>query len=226
MCGRFSLAVSSEKIKLQFPGVETGENLRVSYNIAPTQHAYVITNDKPEKLQYLIWGLIPSWSNEGKNSGKLINARREGIEVKPSFRLPIRMNRCLVLADSFYEWRQAGGRKIPYRILLKNGEIMVMAGIWDTWYDGDYAVKSFSIITTQSNAELFALHDRMPVILETKDKQRDWLKDSALEDVLSLMQTLPDGSLSLYRVSERLNSPVNNAADLHEEMPEQPSLFG
>ncbi|MCB0662846.1 MAG: SOS response-associated peptidase family protein, partial [Saprospiraceae bacterium] len=43
MCGRYSFVVSIEKIKQEFPDLEAMENIRVSYNIAPTQHAYVIT---------------------------------------------------------------------------------------------------------------------------------------------------------------------------------------
>jgi putative SOS response-associated peptidase YedK len=225
MCGRYSFVVSIEKIKQEFPDLEAIENVRVSYNIAPTQHSYVITNDKPDKLQYLIWGLIPHWSNDGHNSGKLINARREGIEVKPSFRLPIRKRRCLVLADSFYEWKTIAGQKVPYRIMLKNNKILAMAGLWDVWYDGNYAVKSFSIITTPANKEIRGVHDRMPVILPTKTAQKDWLKDQPLDEVLEILQTPPDGLLKMYRVSQKVNSPKNNSHELHQELPEQPSLF-
>ncbi|MCB0662359.1 MAG: SOS response-associated peptidase [Saprospiraceae bacterium] len=225
MCGRYSFVVSIEKIKQEFPDLEAIENIRVSYNIAPTQHSYVITNDKPDKLQYLIWGLIPHWSNDGKNSGKLINARKESIEVKPSFRLPIRKRRCLVLADSFYEWKTVAGEKVPYRIFLKNNKIMAFAGLWDVWYDGNYAVKSFSIITTPANHDVDRIHDRMPVILPTKKAQKDWLKEQPLEDVLDILETPPEGILKMYRVSQKVNSPKNNSHDLHQELPEQPSLF-
>ena len=75
MCGRFSFTTSKEKLKEQFGDIETGDNLRINFNIAPTQHAYVVTNDHPDRLQYITWGLIPHWSKDGKNTGKLINAR-------------------------------------------------------------------------------------------------------------------------------------------------------
>lgn len=225
MCGRYSFSVSKERIQLQLPLVEVGENIRLSFNIAPTQHAYVITNDNPNRLQYITWGLIPSWSNDGKNTGKLINARREGIESKSSFRLPIRKKRCLVPADSFYEWKTYGAQKIPYRILLKNNDLMMMAGLWDVWYDGDYAVKTFSIITTGPNKEMASIHDRMPVILADPASQKKWLSDQPLDDVLELLQTPPDDILKIYRVSEKLNSVKNDFPDLHLELPENRSLF-
>lgn len=225
MCGRFSLATSKERLQQQLPFVETAETLRVSYNIAPTQQAYVVTNDQPEHLQYITWGLVPHWSNDGKNSGRLINARREGIEGKPSFRVPIRKRRCLVPADSFYEWRRDGTRKIPYRIFQKDGNLLMFAGIWDTWLDGNYALKTFSIITTPPNFEMSAIHSRMPVILNDKEQQEVWLQTDDIVDALALLRTPPDDILDMYRVSELVNSVGNDSLDLHYEIPEPPTLF-
>lgn len=226
MCGRFSFVVSKEKIQQQLgEQIDTGINLRINYNVAPTQHAYVITNDKPLALQYFTWGLIPHWSNEGENSGKLINARMEGIEAKPSFRVPVRKRRCLVLADSFYEWKTEAGRKIPYRIALKNGDIMVMAGIWDVWYKDDYAIKSFTIITTPPNKEVAPLHNRMPVLLTDREEQQKWLKDLSLDEVLSMLHTPADDLLECYRVSEKVNAVNNNGPELHQRLADPPALF-
>ncbi len=225
MCGRFSLATSKEKLQQQLPFVETTETLRVSYNIAPTQHAYVVTDDQPERLQYLTWGLVPHWSNDGKNTGRLINARREGIETKPSFRIPIRKRRCLIPADSFYEWRREGVRKIPYRIFLENGELMLFAGIWDIWYSGDYGLKTFSIITTDANEDVSFIHNRMPVILTDPESQKRWLETDDLDEIANLMQTPPGCPIKMYRVSELVNSVVNNSPELHFEIPEPPTLF-
>lgn len=226
MCGRYSFSTSKEKIEEQFPGLETIENLRSSYNIAPTQHAYVITNDKPNKLQYFTWGLVPYWSRDGKNSGKLINARSEGIEVKPSFRVPIRRQRCIVLADSFYEWRRIGSNKIPYRIFPKSGKLLMMAGVFDIWRKGNLGHRSFSVITTSPNTEMSTLHSRMPVLFDNEDDRDLWLDNSlTLDEVLSLLKTPPNDILKYYRVSEKVNSPKNNSEDLHQELPELPSLF-
>lgn len=226
MCGRFSFVASKEKIQQQLGSeIETGINLRINFNVAPTQHAYVITNDKPDTLQYLTWGLVPHWSNDGHNTGKLINARMEGIETKPSFRVPLRQRRCLVLADSFYEWRQEGNQKVPYRILLKNGDLLLMAGIWDLWYQGDYGVKSFSIITTPPNKEVSSLHNRMPLLLTTRAAQNQWLSDMTLDEILILLKTPDDNILDIYRVSEKINSVRNNGPELHQRLAEPPSLF-
>lgn len=225
MCGRFSFTISKERIEQQLGPVEIGSNLRKNYNIAPTQHAYVITNDSPNRLQYITWGLVPYWSRDGENVGKLINARKEGIASKPSFRLPIRNRRCLVLADSFYEWRNEAGRKVPYRIFPRNGAFLLMAGIWDTWSKGAYTVKSFSIVTTPPNQEMERIHSRMPIFFTESTQQSAWLSDLSLKEVLEMLQTPPDETLRIYRVSEKVNSIKNNSEELHRQVPDPLTLF-
>lgn len=226
MCGRFSLATTKEKLQQQLPFVEVPETLRLSYNIAPTQHAYVITDDSPERMQYLTWGLVPHWSEDGKNSGRLINARSEGIEAKPSFRVPIRKRRCLVPADSFYEWRTVGKDKQPYRILLENRDLMVFAGIWDVWYHGDYGLKTFSILTTAANEDVADIHNRMPVLLTNTEEQRRWLESDDLDEVLSMLHPPPAHLIIKYRVADKVNAVANDSPDMHTEVQEPPTLFG
>jgi putative SOS response-associated peptidase YedK len=225
MCGRFSFAASREKIHQQLPEVKVGENLRINYNIAPTQEAYVVTNDKPQELQFFIWGLLPFWSKEAIISGRLINARREGIETKPSFRLPIRRQRCLVLADSFYEWRKDGDRKIPYRIFPKDGSLATLAGVWDEWKGSDRTIRTFSIITAPPNAEVSPIHNRMPVVLHQPEQREKWLAQIGIQEVISLTETPPDGILDMYVVSDKVNSVRNNSPDLHQPSSDQLSLF-
>ena len=218
MCGRFSFSTSREKLQKQFVDLVVEDDLQINYNIAPTQKAYVLTAEEPHHLQLYTWGLHPFWSKDSKVTGRMINSRSEGIENKPSFRSPIRRRRCLVPADSFYEWRRQGKQKIPYRILLKNGELMVMAGIWDLWRGESGEIRSFSIITTVPNKEVAQLHDRMPVILDTPEKQEEYLFAPELDTVLALLCPPPDGALEFYRVSQDVNSPRNNGPELHERV--------
>ncbi len=225
MCGRFSLVTSKEKLQQQLPFVEVPDTMRLSYNIAPTQHAYVVTDDDPRHLQYLTWGLVPHWSEDCKNAGRLINARREGIEAKPSFKVPIRKRRCLVPADSFYEWRKEGRGKIPYRIILKSDELMMFAGVWDIWYKDGFELRTFSIITTDANADMADLHDRMPVLLTTPEQQRHWLESEDLDEVIALLQTPQDHTIKKYRVSDKVNAVTNDSSLLHVEISEPPTLF-
>ncbi|MEO0775871.1 MAG: SOS response-associated peptidase [Bacteroidota bacterium] len=224
MCGRFSLATSRRDIKEQL-GVDHPNPLELRFNIAPTQAAYVITNEAPRQLQQLNWGLVPHWSKEGKNAGKLINARSETIATKASFRQPIRQRRCLVLADSFYEWRGSAGQKIPHRILRKDRGLFTFAGIWDRWTDGQHRMDTFSIITTEANEEVRPLHHRMPVMLLEPAARRRWLTDLPLEAHLAQLHPPSPGHLEYYRVSTQLNSVANDSATLHQKVVEPPTLF-
>ena len=50
------------------------------------------------------WGLVPSWSKNDQIGSKMINARLETILEKPSFSNLVKNNRCVVLADGYFEW--------------------------------------------------------------------------------------------------------------------------
>jgi putative SOS response-associated peptidase YedK len=222
MCGRYSFVVKKEKVKKQLLLVNVDNGLlENSYNIAPTQNAYLLAQPLPTTLQTMQWGLIPHWSKDGKGGASLINARVETIVEKPSFRESIQWRRCVVLADSFYEWRTERGRKFPYRIQLPNDELLLMAGIWDEWN----RVKTFSIITTEPNAEMSKIHNRMPVILRGYVDCEKWLGKTDLVDILDMCKKPEEDFLHIYRVSEKINSVKNNSADMHNEVPEELRLF-
>ncbi|MFH0926244.1 MAG: SOS response-associated peptidase family protein [bacterium] len=77
-----------------------------SYNIAPLQEVLSIINNNGNELLKLHWGLVPSWSKDKSGAAKLINARIETTAEKPSFKKPLRLQRCLIIADGFYEWKK------------------------------------------------------------------------------------------------------------------------
>ena len=192
--------------------------LEANYNVAPTQAAYVITNEAPHTLQQLRWGLVPFWDKTGKPSGRMINARAETIAEKPAFRQAWQKRRCLVPADSFYEWQRVGKEKIPFRIRPADGDLLVFAGIWEiNRAQADQPpLLTFSILTTEPNAEMQSVHDRMPVLLPQPEQQTTWLNDFASDDLQDLLRPAPDGSLQLEQVSQLVNSVRNNGPELHQ----------
>lgn len=226
MCGRYSFAPSPKQVAERLSRLDQPPGWKISYNIAPTQQALVQTLQQPGRLQPMAWGLVPHWSRDGANSGRLINARAETVLEKPSFRDAVRQRRCLVPADSFYEWRrEAGGRKLPYRILPANGDLLFLAGLWDEWRQGDELRRSFSIITTAPNREMATLHDRMPLFFPNEAEQALWLSARSDEQLAALMRPPADGLLHMYRVSEKLNTPTHDTPDLHQQVPEEARLF-
>jgi putative SOS response-associated peptidase YedK len=222
MCGRFSFVVDKKKVEKALPSVKLDKPLVTNYNIAPTQKAYIVTNKEPNEMQEVAWGLIPAWSKDGKNSGALINVRMETLLEKPSFKEPFQHKRCLVLADSFYEWRTLGRTKIPYRIMPNtNDGLLIFAGIWDE----RCGQKTFSIITTEPNAEMSVLHTRMPVILRGYADYDKWLGNTDIAELSTMCAKSPDNLLKTYRVSDKINSVKYAAPDVHREVPEDLTLF-
>jgi putative SOS response-associated peptidase YedK len=215
MCTRFSFAASKEKMKKQF-GLNLRADLQQSYNIGAGQNAYVLTKGSSE-LQIFRWGLIPNWAKEESVGKNLINANAEGISTAFSFRMPIRQRRCLIFADSYYEWiKQIKGNQ-AYRILPKDQSIIAFAGIWDSWLHPDERlIKSFSIITTTANANLRTLNERMPVLLIGAEAQQLWLSEAPLEEILPLLQPCPADYLQYYPIAPAVDQLSNNYPDLHK----------
>lgn len=220
MCGRYSIVVNGKKIQQQIPFLEEVGTIEPNYNVAPTQRTYVITNEAPSELSEFRWGLVPFWSKEGKPSGRMINARLEGIETKPSFRGPIKSRRCLVLADSFYEWKRHGKEKIPYRIMRPDEELLVFAGIWEKWDKGEKPLYTFSIITTEPNREMKFVHNRMPMVLPHPEQWDRWLNAEGTEAALKVLRTPADGTLDMYRVPSAVGNVRNNGPELHQAVEE------
>src|SRR5216110_2044366 len=168
MCGRFTLH-SRDRIKLK--GLAALDlPFEARYNIAPSQNVLTIGDfGAGLEARLLTWGLIPSWSNDGKG---FINARAETLEEKPSFSESFRLRRCLIPADGFYEWQRSGKIAQPYYFQMKDESPFAFAGIWDEWQGDGKAIASCAIITTTANELLASIHNRMPVILpsESEDK--------------------------------------------------------
>lgn len=169
MCGRFTLSVFPEVLTQIFE-VEKIPDFKPQYNIAPTQMVLVVlynSEGNKREIQRLRWGLIPSWAKDQSMGARLINARAETVAEKPAFRRAFKRQRCLVVADGFYEWQQQDGKKQPYYFRLSNGRPFSFAGLWEEWQSPEQErIKSCTILTTQANELLQMVHDRMPVILQ------------------------------------------------------------
>lgn len=213
MCGRFQLSVKGRHISERFNVEVFDELYKPNYNCAPSQKLPVITNEDPGKLSFLKWGLIPSWAKDPKIGFNLINTRAESISEKPSFRNAFKNRRCLVPANGFYEWKK-DENKTPYLIFLKSDELFAMAGIWETWKDGEgRPVYTFSIVTTTPNALMKNIHNRMPVILP-QELEEAWLKGNDEPTLIEMLKPFDEKQMGAHPVSKRVNSPANNDAEI------------
>ncbi|MFS0777951.1 SOS response-associated peptidase [Neobacillus sp. 3P2-tot-E-2] len=224
MCGRFTLTASVDQLIDRFD-IEfflQEEEYNPSYNVAPSQSVLAVINDGAHKrMGFLRWGLIPPWAKDMSVGYKMINARAETLIDKPSFRNAFMKKRCLIVADSFYEWKRIDSKtKIPMRIKLKSNELFSMAGLWENWKSPDgKSIYSCSVITTSPNELVQDIHDRMPVILKPED-EKYWL-DPSITDTTKLnplLKPLDHDLMEAYEVSPLVNSPKNNSIKLIQKI--------
>ena len=190
MCSRYTVR-DTQAVQREYGAV-----IKPSYNVAPSQDVVVVT-DKAETMK---WHYSPTWAKEPMN---LINARSETLREKPSFKMA---ERCLIVADGWYEWLREGESKQPYYFHMSN-KVFNFAGIY-TEYQG---VKGCAIITKEANEKLSKIHHRMPVMLK-HNEGRDWLKG---KDVYS--SSLSE-RVEYYPVDKIVNSPRNNDERCVEEI--------
>lgn len=189
--------------------LEDGNGYDPLYHVScftnPAPHLPVVTNETPDKIQLMRWGLIPFWSKEEKLKFNTANAKSEDIDKKPTWRGPVKSKRCLVPSDGFYEWRHIGKDKYPYRISVRGSSIFTLAGIWDTWTSRETGeiINSFSIITTEANPLMAQIHNskkRMPVIFHP-ETEKLWLDTSVpLKESLKLLQQFPETEMGAHTI--------------------------
>jgi putative SOS response-associated peptidase YedK len=234
MCGRYTLHTEKEALAERFgfdPSALAEQAPR--YNIAPTQNVLaLVAGAHAREPRIMRWGLVPPFAKEIGATAQMINARVETLDRKNAFRESLRAQRCLVLADGFYEWQSGGpgGRRVPHYVARADGAPFAMAGLWAEWRRrgelfGDVLL-SCAIVTTASNAAIEKLHDRMPVILP-REAEGPWL-DHALDGetgkLLALLAPVRAEELRTHPVSRRVNSVSNDDPSLLALDDSEPSL--
>ena len=165
---------------------------------------------KGHRDQVTVVGSLPS-----------VNARAETLSSRPFFKPAYQNRRCLVPADSFFEWQERDGKRQPFRIMQQNGQPFCFAGLWERWdkppaidqsdNESDapspsQTVESFTIITAAANLAIKPLHDRMPVIVQ--EQHYAWWLDCGAQNSLFTQVLKHQGTepLKIYPVSSSVNS--------------------
>lgn len=216
MCGRFTLTVEPFELMDGFQLELFPEDYQPSFNIAPSHNILAaVQSNSGRKAGFLKWGLVPYWVKESKQWKPLINARAETIAEKASFRHLLNQKRCIIFADSFYEWKAVGGQKSPYRIMRRDDKPFAFAGLWDRNSNSPKSQVTCTIITTDANPMVQNVHDRMPVILESASAIEAWInvKEASFQEAQSYIKPLPEELMKLYEVSSLVNSPISNGIE-------------
>jgi len=221
MCGRYVLKATLEELQKTYGAVPDGTfPVEPNYNVAPSHHMPVILEQDDERIiRSHRWGLVPFWADSLNTGYSMINARGESLAKKKSFQKPFKSQRCIVPASGFYEWKKTSSGKFPHYIQRKKSDLMHFAGLWEHWEDPENGetVNSYTIITTDANAPIEELHDRMPAMLMPEEFDT-WLDPSfhdtnALQD---LIHPWPDDDIQFYRVNQEVGNVRNNQPELIE----------
>jgi putative SOS response-associated peptidase YedK len=224
MCGRYVSSTPVAKLAKRFMVEEVKvEKHEPSYNVAPTDEVLAVAVGKEghRQLGAFKWGLVPSWARDPKIGNRMINLRAETVSEGAAFRRTLARRRCILPADGFYEWKDMGKgrRKQPFFIRSRSGDPLALAGLWEVWKPRDEQdaewLRTCTIITTEPNALLAPIHDRMPVVLppETWDT---WLDESNqdVDALAALLVPAPDDLLELYPVGNDVSNVANDGEQL------------
>ncbi|MFJ2864659.1 SOS response-associated peptidase [Kitasatospora sp. NPDC087314] len=238
MCGRFAASGKPEDIVELF-GVEQwdpAETLAPSWNVAPTNSAFVVLDRVPRggsrpvrQLRVLRWGLVPQWSKSAETAVKMINARSDTVHEKPSYRQAFASRRCILPVDGYYEWQTVAAelgkpRKKPFFVARADGTPLALAGLYEFWRDrtvpADHPAAwlvTFTIVTTDAEESLAPIHERMPLFLDPASYD-EWLDPGQADpdELRRLLIPPPPGALLATPVSPAVGNIRNDGPELTE----------
>lgn len=212
--------------------------LHPSYNVAPTQQVATVLASRPveaeepgpARLRAMRWGLVPSWAKDPGVGNRMINARVETVAEKPSYRSLVGSRRCLLPADGWYEWQTVPAersptgkaRKQPFLMSPADGGVVALAGLYSWWRDKDVAddddpaawLGTVTVLTTDAEPALRAVHDRMPVVLDPEHWAAWVSRDVPGPDALALLEDLPQGRFAAVPVQAAVGNVRNDSPAL------------
>jgi putative SOS response-associated peptidase YedK len=217
MCGRFTLTLDPGELQELLNLGPFIHIVQPRYNIAPSQPIPIVKDSEKREVELYRWGLVPSWADDPEIGYRMINARSETANEKPSFRAAFKRRRCLILADGFFEWRneEKGAQKTPYLFKLKNDAPFTFAGLYEHWQAPEGGeLHTCTILTCPPNELVKDYHNRMPVMLG-EETRWSWLEADKDEDaLLDLLVPYPAEEMKCYPVSKAVNSPENDRPEV------------
>jgi putative SOS response-associated peptidase YedK len=267
MCGRYVAKADPAELAKQFEidqlalGDGPDAGVAPDYNVAPSKPVLAVLERRPRgeraeraeepapatrQLRTVRWGLVPSWAKDPSIGNRLVNARIETADSKPSFRRAFAKRRCILPADGYYEWylpesregetktaRRA--RKQPFYIHRRDGGTLAIAGLYELWRDPrredddpDAWQWTTVVLTTSATDDLGRIHDRMPLLvpreaydtwLDTGEAEAERLKELLVPALAGGGEQASTGELTAYPVSTMVNNVRNNGPELIDPLP-------
>lgn len=223
MSDRFVLQASKEEVEQLF-GVSTERDdfFTSEFNITPGSLIPVIYKEgNQRKIYNFVWGLIPEDAEEEEDGRDNFEIPLEELQEDEWLAECLEQRRCLIPASGFYKWKTTEKESTPFYIRLLSNELTAIAAIYSVWKSSSGRdVYSCAMITREANALVQPVDDRMPVLLRSEDYPK-WLSDEPLDedDLSALVQSYSITELAVNRVSEEVNDPDNNSAELIQPIP-------
>ena len=207
MCGRYELKAKARDLNRHFPQLYLGQGeMPQTVEMHPTNLVLMITGHNNGHLGGMArWGLVGSFLDQPPRS-PLLNLRSEGLAAKPFYSKILKRSRCLIPATAFFEWQPVAGRKQKMRISQPNGELLMLAGIFDHHSD---AGTTCAILTTAADESISRIHERMPLILG-REESSFWLEEHTefpADEFASMLQSPARHALTSETVIEEAPSP-------------------
>ncbi|MDB6040696.1 MAG: hypothetical protein JWM99_4537, partial [Verrucomicrobiales bacterium] len=174
MCNRYSQTKRERDLVTRLGTLSL--SLEPRFNIAPT-NVVTVALVQDNRL-----GAKPmAWSFSRTDGGIITNCKSETAATKPFFKHSWNHRRCIIPADGFYEWKQEGSRKQPYRFVLNSEEPFWFAGLWQPVKGNEIQTENeFVMLTKAANADVAFIHNRMPLLLRPDEIER-WLLIDPIE---------------------------------------------
>ena len=200
------------------------------FNVAPSTFQPVVRAGKEtggRELVLMRWGMVPYFAKSAAEfkGFSTINAKAETVVANAMWRRPFERRRCLVPVDGFYEWKRIDAKpdakkaakiKQPFAFGMQDGAPFALAGLWDAWKgpDGTW-LQSYTVITTDANALMVPVHNRMPVILKPSDYDR-WLARDNARPPVDLLRPFDAEKMERHAVDPRVGNVRVNEPGLCE----------
>ncbi len=169
--------------------------------VVPYRSAPVFAQDKVHLMQY---SLIPAWSKERKLKFATFNCRLDGASNKPTWKKPFLNHHCVVPLNAFVEPVYTGDYA-GNMMAFESNELLLAAGIFDTWTDRTTGevIESFAVMTSDPCDFVKGVgHDRQPIFL-SKESAKKWLElQAAAPETVEFLMTealTPQLSVSVDR---------------------------
>lgn len=206
MCARIVQAASASKIADVFRAKPIGEAFQECFNIAPGQKVFALAG-VPTKRVFQPWTWGFPW--KGKT---LVNLRVETWGDSAQRRL----QRVLIPANGFYEWRKDADYPRPYCFRLKNKECFALAAL------GDGEKERLAVLTRPASGLVRNVHSRAPLAFSL-EAAAAWLNEGRIVAALEYEKN----TWEAYPVSLRVNKSGTQGEDCWRPLVErQENLFG